>query len=99
VAYNRVRQTRHWERFARPVLDAAYEATLQAAAEHRHATGRATVYLTQLGGGAFGNEPAWILDAMRRALRLTRDDGLDVRLVSYGAPDAALLRLAREFGA
>lgn len=99
VAYNRVRQPRHWERFARLVLDAAYEATLLAAAEHQHATGRATVYLTQLGGGAFGNEPAWILDAMRRALRLARDDGLEVRLVSHGAPDAALLRLASEFGA
>jgi hypothetical protein len=47
-------------------------------------TGCRQVWLTSLGGGAFGNDPAWIAGAMRRALRLVRDVDLDVRIVSYG---------------
>jgi hypothetical protein len=38
--------------------------------------------LTQLGGGAFGNDGSWIDVAMCRALELVRDYELDVKLVS-----------------
>ena len=55
------------------------------------------VFLTQLGGGAFGNETPWIHAAIRRALRMVKGVGLDVRLVSYGAPDPALVRLVADF--
>ena len=55
------------------------------------------VFLTSLGGGAFGNEPQWIHDAMRRALKKVAGVGLDVRIVSFGRPDPALERLAQEF--
>lgn len=48
------------------------------------------VYLTSLGGGAFGNDDAWIRDAMVRALRLVEGSGLDVKLVSYGRPSRML---------
>lgn len=54
-AYSRVPLAR-WERFARLVLEAAYEATLLAGVLNRSRHGDARVYLTRLGGGAFGNE-------------------------------------------
>jgi hypothetical protein len=85
-----------WEAFARLVLEAAYEATLRAAAL-RHAAGApATVLLTRLGGGAFGNDEAWIDDAMARALGLVTTAGLDVRLVSYGRAHPSHLALERQ---
>ena len=55
------------------------------------------VFLTQLGGGAFGNESQWIHDAIRRALKKVVGVGLDVRLVSYRQPDPRLERLTEEF--
>jgi hypothetical protein len=64
-----------WEPIASLVLDAAYEATLLAAV----ATGRRRVWLTLLGGGAFGNDVAWIDRAITRAL--ARADGFDLEVL------------------
>jgi hypothetical protein len=74
-----------WEPLATMVLDAAYEATLCAAARDL-ALGRGSgrVWLTFLGGGAFGNPPAWIARAIRRALHACADLPLDVRVAHYG---------------
>ena len=55
------------------------------------------VFLTLLGGGAFGNPSSWIDAAMRRALKLMMTFDLDVRLVSYGTPSKELLAIAEEF--
>ena len=55
------------------------------------------VYLTSLGGGAFGNSHGWIHSAMRRALNLVRDIDLDVRIVSYGISSEDLMCLAQEY--
>jgi hypothetical protein len=63
-----------------------------------HHSGSNLVFLTRLGGGAFGNEPEWIHQAMRRALTKVAGVGLDVRVVSDGRPDAALESLVAEFG-
>jgi hypothetical protein len=87
-----------WKPFAVLVLEAAYEATLWAAVLNVRDAGSNIVFLTRLGGGAFGNEPDWIHDAMRRALAKVIGISLDVRVVSYGAPDAELERLVAEFG-
>lgn len=73
-----------WEPFARLVLEAAYEATLHAGLLNAEQGGSRMVLLTQLGGGAFGNHPAWIYDAIHRALRLFQNQGLEIHLVSYG---------------
>ena len=54
--------------------------------------------LTQLGGGAFGNDEAWIDAAMRRTFASPAAAGLELRLVSYGPPSKALLDLADEVG-
>jgi hypothetical protein len=73
-----------WEPWARLVLDAAYEATLLTAALDRAAgLGSGRVWLTFLGGGEFGNAPAWIHDAIGRAFQRTEHLGLDVRVAHY----------------
>lgn len=71
-----------WEPFARLILEGAYEATLWAGILNAQRTGSRVVYLTRLGGGAFGNDPAWIDDAMERAVNIASGFALDVRLVS-----------------
>lgn len=86
-----------WRRFATLVLDATYEATLLIAALRQARKGSGTVFLTRVGGGAFGNEAAWIDQAMVRALRRVQAFPLDVRLVSHGAPSSSLLEIARVF--
>ena len=96
VAYTGIPAAR-WRIFAPLVLEAAYEATMAAAAVNARRGASNVVLLTLLGGGAFGNEEAWILGAMRRALELTSDCDLDVRIVSYGPPSQELLALAAGF--
>jgi|SRR5665213_695920 len=56
------------------------------------------VLLTCLGGGAFGNDDAWIDAAMRRALIKVKDFSLDIHLVSFGAPLPSMLALENAFG-
>jgi len=96
VAYSQ-HGARHWERFACLVLEAAYEATLCAAALNARRGGSNTVLLTSLGGGAFGNDETWIEASLVRALKLASGLDLDVRLVSYDAPSPAFVRIARTF--
>jgi hypothetical protein len=97
VAYG-VRPAKAWEPLARLVLEAAYEATLWEAVLNRLSGGTEVVLLTLLGGGAFGNEESWIIDALRRALILARDCPLDVRLVSYdGQISTGVQALIKEF--
>lgn len=85
VAYSSV-PPQQWRRFATLVLEAAYEATLLAGVLNRERTGCPTVFLTSLGGGAFGNPVEWIEAARTSALRSESVRGceLDVRLVSFG---------------
>lgn len=96
VAYGGL-PSRHWEPFARLVLEAAYEATLWAAVDNAARCGSPIVYLTLLGGGVFGNDPVWIHDAIRRALHTVRGHALDVRIVSYRSVPPALEELVRKF--
>ena len=93
VAYCRFPQAQ-WARFATLVLEAAYEATLWAAVANARRGRSNTVLLTRLGGGAFGNNDAWIHSAMQRALAKAQGFELDVRLVSYGPPSRDLMSLA-----
>jgi hypothetical protein len=73
-----------WAEFARLVLEAAYEATLCAAILNAKSTGNNRVFLTLLGGGAFGIETEWIISAIQRASQLYQHSNLDVAVVSYG---------------
>ena len=88
VSYNNFSGMRgvDWMPLATLVLEAAYEATLWAAVINSGRAGSATVLLTHLGGGAFGNDVAWIRGAMQRAIDRTDGYGLDIVMVSYGQP-------------
>lgn len=86
-----------WAPFAQLILEAAYEATMLAAVKNANRTGNRRVFLTLLGGGAFGNRQDWIAAAMLRALRLHADSGLEVMLVSYGQSNALARRVIAEF--
>jgi hypothetical protein len=95
VGYSRLRvHAERWCRFATLVLEAAYEATLLAALLNLEQTGCGRVFLTRVGGGAFGNDGQWILSAMRRALEVVQSSELDVRIVSYGAASDDMRQLA-----
>ena len=78
-----------WQPLARLVLEAAYDATFAVAAQTALQTGVNRLYLTRLGGGAFGNPPGWITDAIVQAITRFSACDLDVVLVSYGRPDPA----------
>lgn len=92
VAYSHLPDS-EWEPFARLILDAAYEATLAAGVLNRDATGNNGVFLTLLGGGAFGNRMSWIISAIERALTLYEDAGLNVAIVSYRASNPLVVDL------
>ena len=96
VAYSDI-PAQYWESFARLVLEAAYEATLAAAVSNAQQNGSKRLFLTTLGGGAFGNKKVWILDAIMRALNLYRQHDLEVYIVSYGSADPDVLQLITEF--
>ena len=82
-----------WEPFARLVLEATYEATFCAARLNRAETGNDQLFLTLIGGGAFGNRFQWIADAVERATAIHLHSDLDVRIVSYGLSKPELLGL------
>jgi hypothetical protein len=84
VAYSGIAAA-DWQPFATLVLEAAYEATLWAAALNVQHGRSNIVLLTRLGGGAFGNDGRWIDAALRRAFAMFGDFDLDVRLVRYGS--------------
>jgi hypothetical protein len=96
VAYSRL-SADLWEDFARLVLEASYEATICAAILNSQRMGNKNVFLTLLGGGAFGNETRWITDAIQRALKLYRDWDIEVVIVSYGASKGYIRQLVAEF--
>lgn len=80
-----------WEPLATLVLDAAYEATLRAAlVVPRDADATAKVWLTRLGGGAFGNRMEWITAAIGRALAVMDGARLDVRIAHYRRIDSSV---------
>jgi hypothetical protein len=86
-----------WAEFARLVLEASYEATICAAILNSIRNGNNRLFLTLLGGGAFGNETDWIIAAIQRALRLYTHADLDVAIVSYGASKPYVRGLFEQF--
>jgi hypothetical protein len=82
-----------WEAFARLILEAAYEATFCTAILNAMIHGNNRLFLTLLGGGAFGNETGWIIRGIQRALNLYKDVDLDVIIVSYSASNRYVQQL------
>ncbi|MEM7473505.1 MAG: hypothetical protein AAF483_00795 [Planctomycetota bacterium] len=85
-----------WEPFARLVLEATYEATLCAAIENAARTGVSKLFLTLVGGGAFGNDLSWIIDALKRSIFLYPASGLDIAVVSYWKSKSCVQELVHE---
>ncbi|MEO1529618.1 MAG: hypothetical protein AAFX06_29705 [Planctomycetota bacterium] len=95
ISYSGV-SDRDVEPLARMVLNSAYEATFAAAIINAcSAGGSRKLFLTLLGGGAFGNPIEWIIDAIERSIRLYKSTALDVAIVSYGSNEPAVDRLLR----
>lgn len=98
VSYNHGTDPLRWQPFASLVLEAAYEATLLAGVLNEARPGGSNkVYLTLLGGGAFGNRRAWILAAIRRALSAVQGLSLEVFIVSFQSVPQDLVALASEY--
>lgn len=85
-----------WSEFAVLVLEASYEATICAAILNSLRTGKNTVFLTLLGGGAFGNDTNWIIHAIQRAINLYDRCDLDLAIVSYGSSKECVQPLITE---
>jgi len=85
-----------WEDFAKLVLNAAYEATFFCALQRQKPEQRGKLYLTLLGGGAFGNKTEWIIDAIRNNLLKFAALDLDVYIVSYLHPKPEVSALVKE---
>jgi hypothetical protein len=72
-----------WDPLGLLILEAAYEATLYAGIINGMRGVSNVVFLTSLGGGAFGNPSSWIQSAITRAVGLVQDQGLEIKLVKY----------------
>lgn len=92
VTYSRI-ATAYWEQFARLILEATYEATLYASLINLDKTGCNKVYLTLVGGGAFGNRIDWIMDSLLSALSKFRNTPLDVQIVSYSSSNKNVIEM------
>lgn len=86
-----------WARFAQVVLEASYEATLCAGVLNSMRDNSKKVYLTLVGGGAFGNAKEWINRAILRALRLYQRKDMQVFIVSHGHSNPHVQKLIQEF--
>lgn len=73
----------YWEKFARFILEATYEATMYTGLLNYEKTGCKKVYLTMIGGGAFGNNEDWIVESMFKAIEKFKNTPLEVKLVTY----------------
>ncbi|MFN2262253.1 MAG: hypothetical protein ABR595_09345 [Psychroflexus sp.] len=95
VAYSQI-ESSHWEYFARVILEATYESTLYAAVLNMENNNSNKVFLTLVGGGAFGNEEHWILESLQKAIRKFKDIPLDITIVSYGRSNPNLVKCIHE---
>ena len=96
VAYSGIEPAR-WKPFASLILEATYEATLLTAVLNTRRGGSNKVLLTLVGGGAFGNDRDWILQAIERALAKMHSHDLEVYVVSYGHSPQDLQALAKGY--
>lgn len=92
VAYSPV-EPFYWESFARVILEATYEATLYAALINLDNTGSNKLYLTLVGGGAFGNDQNWILESLLQSIRKFKNAPLNIQIVSYGNSNPMVQKL------
>jgi hypothetical protein len=83
--------------FSSLILEAAYEATLLLGVINANKRGSNKIFLTLLGGGAFGNDEEWIISALEKALYNVENLNLDIKIVSYHAPSEKIVNLVKKF--
>uniref|UniRef100_A0A6B2L742 Uncharacterized protein n=1 Tax=Arcella intermedia TaxID=1963864 RepID=A0A6B2L742_9EUKA len=76
------------QKLAQMLLKAAYRGTILVAMENAlkappELVGRNKLFLTLIGGGAFGNDLEWIVGALYEQLELIKRSGLEITLVIY----------------
>ena len=89
--------TELWTEFAQLILEATYEATICTGILNSIQNGNNKVYLTLIGGGAFGNKQEWIINAIQRSLNLYKHAALDVAIVCYGQSKKSIKQLIDQF--
>lgn len=82
VAYTQI-EFFYWESFSRIILEALYESTLYSGMLNMENNNSNSVFLTLVGGGAFGNEENWILESMFKAINKFKNVPLDIKIVSH----------------
>jgi hypothetical protein len=83
IAYSHI-ESDLWKDFASLILEATYEATFYAALKNFYKTENNKLFLTLVGGGAFGNNLNWIFDAIKHSINKFRNTPLDVKIVTFG---------------
>lgn len=86
-----------WKDFACLILEATYEATLHAALINSAKTGNNKVWLTLVGGGAFGNKADWIIDAILKSLQQFSKEALDVTFISFRAANPIVEAILKRY--
>jgi len=85
-------ETNLWKDFAKLILEATYEATFYAALQNYHKTQNNKLFLTLVGGGAFGNNLNWIFDAIKHSVDKFKNTPLDVKIVTYGSSNSNVIK-------
>ena len=89
ISYSDI-ETELWSDFAKIVLEATYEATLYVALKNYERTNNNKVFLTLIGGGAFGNKYEWIFNAIAKSIKKFSKTPLDIKIVSYGVSNPSV---------
>ncbi|MEO1185522.1 MAG: hypothetical protein AAFX46_12890 [Cyanobacteria bacterium J06636_27] len=96
VAYSMTSHV-YWEDFSKLILEATYEASLIAGIINSQRTNNNRLYLTLVGGGAFGNKEQWIVESVLKSVKRYENTGLDIRFVSYSTPSKAVKNIIEDF--
>lgn len=95
VAYSFIEDF-YWEQFATLILEATYEANLYTGLINLQNTKSSQVFLTLVGGGAFGNDLYWIRKALVKTFKKFKNTPLDIKIVSYGQSNPMIQDLIEE---
>ena len=73
-----------WKLFSQLILEATYECAFSACVLNSVQGGNNKLFLTLVGGGAFGNDKDLIINAIHRSLNIFRNVKIEVSVVSHG---------------
>ena len=96
VRYSRISQNMS-EEFAQLILASAYESTFLAAIKNYSITGNNRLFLTLLGGNAFGNKISWITDAILDNLKKFKSFPLNVKIVSHSMSNSEVSEIIKRY--